>query len=193
MKKTILTVVGAAAVTTLMLGAVYAGFFSDKAKYSGSTFNVGSADLKLLNDVSFPAEGANLVDDMPGPVIDNVSPNWWQDYPIKIMNNATTDLSLVTNANYETANDPAELRQLIYVEPFEWNDENLDGVVDEGEIGTSYGRKTIVKWKTEGYNLGTLTKGSVKGLILRFSTDSVSPAKQGTSGMFDFEFNALGM
>jgi hypothetical protein len=192
LKKT--TVISILSVTLLLLtlGMAYAGFFTDKAKYPGTTLNVGSADLKLLDDISQEAVGTNLVDEKPGPVFNNITPFWWEDYLVKLYNNATTDLSIISNANYETANDPAELRQIVYVEPFEWDDVNANGLVDEGEVGISYGRKTIVKWKTEGLDMGTLGMGEIKGLILRFSTDTVSPAKQGTSAIFDFEFNATG-
>ena len=117
---------------------------------------MGSADLKILNDVTLGLDPLNLVEVKEGPVFENISPNWSQNYLMKIYNNATTNLALTTNANYETANDPADLRSIIFVEPFEWNDANGDGIVDTGEEGTSLGRKTIVKWKTEGYNLGTL-------------------------------------
>ncbi len=163
--------------------------FMDKGKILGSTFSVGSSDLKLLKDLSLGVGGTNLTDEMQGPSFTNISANWTQDYLVKLYNNATGTLVLTTNAYYETVNDPDDLRSIIFVEPFVWND-NGNGVVDAGELGTSYGRKTVVKWKTEGFTLGQLEQGGIKGLVLRFSTDAVSETKQGKSGSFDFEFGA---
>lgn len=163
--------------------------FMDKGKILGSTFSVGSSDLKLLKDLTQGVVSTNLADEMQGPSFSNISANWKNDYYVKLYNNATTSLTLTTNAYYETANDPDDLRSIIFVEPIEWADDG-DGIFEEGEAGTSYGRKTIVKWKTEGFNLGQIDMGSTKSLILRFSTDAVSETKQGKSGSFDFEFGA---
>lgn len=102
-------------------------------------------------------------------------------------------MQLVSNANYETINDPDDLRQIIYVEPFNWADANNNGIVDDGELGSSFGRKTIVKWKTEGFDFSTLATGAVKGLVLRFSTDTVSDTKQGTTAIFDFLFDSISL
>lgn len=174
----------------IVAGIVYAAF-ADKGKILGSNFSVGSSDIKLLVDVSAGTGTENLSDELTGPAFVGISPNWQEDYLMKIFNNGTSDVDLSSNANYETANDPDELRQIIFVEPFEWDDLNNDGLVDSGEEGASLGRKTIIKWKTEGYALGQLGQGEVKGLILRFSTDSVSDTKQGKSGVFDFEFDSI--
>ncbi len=167
--------------------------FGDKGEVLGSSFTVGSADIKLLKNLAGGTSSDNLVDTLDGPSFSNINPGWTEDYAMKIYNNATTHIQLTSNADYETANDPEELRQIIFVEPFNWNDANNDGLVDDGELGSTFGKKTIVKWKTEGYDLSSVAPGSVKGMILRFSTDAVSDTKQGASAMFDFEFDSLGM
>lgn len=191
-KKAIITYLSLGLLLAWSVGATYAAF-SDKGKYLGSTFNVGSADLKILDDVSVGLDPTNLIDEKPGPTFDNISPEWTQQYGIKLYNNATTILDVTSNANYETANDPDELRQYIYCEIFEWDDANSDGIVDTAEIGDSKGMKTLIKWKTEGLNLGEIATGEVKGYVLRFSTQTAFPvSKQGKSGIFDFEFNAVG-
>src|SRR3990167_8977967 len=107
------------------------------------------------------------------------------------VNGSDGNVMLTSNANYLTANDTAELRSIINVEPIEWNDANSNGVVDEAELGNSLGKKTIIKWKTEGFDLGVVSGGGVKGLVLRFSTDSVSSTKQGQSATYDFDFNSI--
>ncbi len=191
-KKLIYVYASLAALVLVVAGVTYAAF-SDKGNVLGSTFSVGSADIKLLNDITQGLGEGNLVEEKAGPNFNNISPFWTKDYLMKIYNNAATQISLSSNSNYETANDPMELRQIIFVEPFEWNDNNSDGVLDAGELGTSYGRKTIVKWKTEGFNLGSVDAGAVKSLVLRFSTDAVSDTKQGASALFDFQFSSLGL
>jgi len=87
-------------------------------------------------------------------------------------------------------NDPEDLRQIIYVEPFGWDDANGDGIVDASEIGTSLGRDTIVKWKTHGYTLDSVPSGGLKGYVLRFSTEMIPDSKQGAVGSFGFEIDA---
>lgn len=175
----------------LIAGVAYAAF-EDRGRVLGSRFSVGSSDLKLLADLAGGTDSVNLEDEITGPNFDNIYPNWQSDYMVKIFNNGSSVVQLTTSANYETANDPDELRQVIFVEPFEWDDANGNGVVDTGEEGASLGRKTIVKWKTEGYSLGQLNQGEVKSLILRFSTDSIGSSKQGKTGIFDFEFDSIG-
>jgi len=175
-----------------LLGITYAAFI-DKGKILGSTFTVGSSDLKLLSNLSGGVDPSNLADELTGPTFNNIGSSWHQDYLLKLYNNGTSPAQIATHSNYATANDPDDLRSFIYVEPFPWNDANNNGVVDTGEEGTSLGRKTIIKWKTEGFDLGSLGTGEVKGLILRFSTDSVSDTKQGKSGVFDFEFDSIGL
>jgi len=185
-KRILLLLLGALLGISMSVG--YAAFM-DKGKILGSTFSVASSDLKLLKDLSLGGINTNLADEMQGPSFSNITANWTQDYLIKLYNNATDTLALTTNAFYETANDPDDLRSIIFVEPFVWND-NGNGTFEAGELGSSFGKKTIVKWKTEGFNVGQLEKGAIKGLVLRFSTDAVSDTKQGKSGSFDFEFGA---
>ena len=176
-------------VLVISAGITYAAFI-DKGKVLGSQFSVGSADIKLLNDLLLGAQPSNLVDEKTGPSFAGIGPNWTDKYLMKIFNNSTGQIRLTSNSNYLTAEDPDDLRNIIFVEPFVWNDDNNNGMLDTGEEGTTYGRKTIVKWKTEGYDFGLVQAGETKSLILKFSTDSVSDTKQGKSALFDFEFNS---
>lgn len=173
-------------------GLTYAAF-GDRGKVLGSKFSVGSADIKLLLDNAGGTVPQNLMESLPGPEFTNVTPDWSADYQIKIFNSGTSPVILTTNADYLTANDPDELRSVIFVEPMAWNDENNNGLVDTGEIGESLGKKSIVKWKTEGYEIGEINAGEIKGLILRFSTEALSETKQGTTAVFDFIFDSIGL
>ncbi len=174
------------------LSVTYAAF-SDKGKYTGSTFNVATTDLKLLNDITLGTDSGNLVDEKPGPTFNNVTSDWWADYPIKIYNNASTALDLISYANYTTANDPRNLRESIYCEIFEWNDNNANGIAETEEIGNSVGSNTILRWKNDGQPIGIINMGEVKGYILRFwTTSTFSSTNQGERAVFDFEFHAIG-
>lgn len=177
----------------LVVGVTLAAF-TDKADVLGASFSVGSADLKLLSNLAGGIDNSNLADQVNGPVFNGIAPNWSGDYLLKVYNNGTSDISLTTNANYETANDPEDLRQVIFVEPFEWDDANNDGILDTGELGVSLGaRDTIVKYKTQGYDLGLLEAGNVKEIVLRFSTDSIPESDQGATALFDFEIDSTGI
>jgi hypothetical protein len=191
-KRTKLIIFGITAVVLSVLATSIAwAAFSDKSLIGASTFSVGNSDLKLLSNVSMGSETGNQADQLAGPIFTNISPNWQQDYLLKLYNNGTTPLQVASNANYETDNDPAELRSVIFVEPFIWSDNNGDGEVGSDELGVSLGKKTITKWKTEGYDFGRLETMQVQGFVLRFSTESLSNTKMGAEGLFDFEFDAV--
>lgn len=173
-----------------LIGGITYAAFMDKGSVLGSSFSVGSSDIKLLTNVAGNIESSNLSDEIQGPSFNNILPFWQKEYLIKIYNNASTTLDLHSLATYTTANDTQDLRYVIFVEPIEWKDLNSNGVVDSGEAVYSYGRKSLLKWKTEGISLGSVNQGEIKGLILRFSTDDISDTKQGATALFDFEFNA---
>lgn len=179
-----------ALVSGLVAGVTYAAF-TDKGKVLGSTFSAGSADIKFLADVTLGTDSSNLTDELTGPSFSNISPTWTQDYLLKLVNNGTSNLGVVTNAYYETANDPDDLRSDIQVEILPWDDANSNGVVDTGEMGTPIGTKTIIKWKTEGFDLGAFNAGQKKSLILRFTAPTLGDDQQGSTAVFDFEFEAI--
>ncbi len=178
------------ALVGIVSGAAYAAF-ADKGEILGSSFSVGSADIKLYKDLSGGPTSENLTDSLAGPSFTNISSNWSADFPLKIYNNASDHIQLTSNAFYETINDPDDLRQILYVEPINWGDPNNNGIVEDGELGSTFGRKTLVKWKTEGYDLSSVAPGSTKGMILRFSSDAIPDTKQGKTAVFDFIFDSL--
>lgn len=177
-------------VISLIAGITYAAF-SDKAKVLGSSFSVGSANLMFLESLSMGTDPSNYKDELPGPTFTNIGTGWTQDYLVKLISMASSKITISTNAFYETVNDPDDLRSDINVEIIKWYDTNQNGIVDEGEEGPIVGKKTIIKWKTEGFTLGDLYYGQVMELILRFSAPTISELKQGASAVFDFEFNSI--
>ena len=193
MKKTFYIYGSLVLLILLTLGVTFATF-TDNAKFIGTTFSVASSDIKLLDVIGGGTDPSNLVDNKAGPSFENITPEWFEDYVVQVYNNGTGPVNLTSTANYQTADDPAELRQIIFVEIFDWEDANADGIPQESEYtSSSYGAKTIIKWNTVGFDLGVLPQGEVRTLLVRFSTTSVSPTKQGAGMLFDFEFNALGL
>jgi hypothetical protein len=174
----------------LTVGVTYAAF-ADRAEVLGSTFSVGSADIKLLLDVfGLPVE-ENLADELMGPAFVDIDPEWVEDYLVTLYNPTASNLDITTHADYETANDPDDLRQDIFVTIYEWEDLNGNNFMEEEELVYEYGTKSIVKWKTEGFELAVLEPGGLMPLVLRFSSD-VPNSKQGASAVFDFEFDSVG-
>jgi hypothetical protein len=192
MKKYVFSICIAVALMLSSFGFAYAAF-KDKTSFLGSSFTVGSADIKLLVDLTGGTDTPNLTDQKTAPSFSNITSNWSQNYLLKIYNNAGSTLQLVSNADYLTANDPDDLRTYLFVEMFPWNDTNNNGTVEDGELGTTLGRKNFIKWKSEGISLGNLITGEVKGLVLKFSTDALADTKQGKTGIFDFMFEATGL
>jgi predicted ribosomally synthesized peptide with SipW-like signal peptide len=175
-----------------LIGVAYASF-TDQSKFAGSRFTVGSADLKLLNDLAGGTDALNLVDTKPAPSYDNIYTGWLDNYPIKIYNNGSQSVTLTSNMDYLTANDPMDIREVLYIEPYDWDDANNNGLFDgESEQGISWGRKAFTAWKSTGFNFGQLASGTTKSLIMRFSTGSITNSKMGAVGTFDFMFDAVG-
>lgn len=186
----IILIIGIVLLAVLTFGVAYAAF-TDENKVLGSTFSVGSADIKFYNNLAGTPDPSNLVDTLTGPTFSNIGPTWVEDYPIKIYNNGTSSLNITSHSNYETATDPADLRSDISVEIFEWNDADYDGATDPGEVNNvGIAKKTMIKWKTEGITLGQLNQGQLRSFVLRFSTTALSDTKQGKSALFDFEFES---
>lgn len=163
--------------------------FEDKGVVKGATFSVGNADVKLLDDLRGGVESSNLLDQKPGPVFANLFPGWADDYLVKIYNNGTLAMNVVSQSNYSTADDPGSLREYILAEVFNWNDANSNGVAESEEVSqTSIAKKSIIKWKSEGIDLGRFDAGELRGFLIRFSADTVSSTKQGLEAKYDFEF-----
>ncbi len=175
-----------------LMGVAYAAF-TDQSKFTGSRFSIASADIKLLNDLAGGTGVSNLVDTKPVPSYDNISPGWVSDYLVKLYNNGTQAVTLTSSMDYLTTNDPSTIREVLYMEPYDWNDADNDGVLDDGEQGVSWGRKAFTAWKTTGFNFGQLDAGVVKPLIMRFSVGNVTNAKMGAVGIFDFMFDSVGI
>jgi hypothetical protein len=190
-KKKLIYFVGVLTLLISVTAGITFAAFTDKAEVLGSTFSVGSANIMFLEDLALGTDPSNYRDELTGPSFTNIGPGWSQDYLLKLISLGTSEISISTNAYYDTANDPESIREDILVEVIKWYDTNQNGVLDDGEEGPILGQKTIIKWKTEGFTLGNLFYGQTMGLILRFTAPSISETKQGASAIFDFQFNSI--
>jgi hypothetical protein len=174
----------------LVSGVAFAAL-SNKVLLKGVAFKTSTVELKFLKDLTLTSSNENLTSEISGVSFDNIINGWNSDYLVKIHNTSSNPLQIKSFANYTTSEDPASLRYSLFVELFPWNDLNTNGLVDEGELGSSLGVKNFVKWKTEGYDLGPLNSNKTLGVLLRFTADGIVDSKQGQSGSFDFEFGVL--
>jgi hypothetical protein len=175
------------AVTTGSL--VYAAFLA-KVEFNSTSIKTGSASLKLMDNLGISKyESNNLVDSKPSPLFQDISPLTVHDYLVKVVNAGSTVLKVKSTASYSTPEDPSELRRYIMVELIEWMDTNENGYVEEGELGVSYGKKNIIAWKTEGFDLGQLTQMEVRSLVIRFTAPDLPNDKQSTEMNFSFGFS----
>jgi len=157
----------------------------------GVAFKTTVIELKFLKNIAEGNTVENQTSEISGVSFDQIISGWTYDYLVKITNTSSSSLNVSSFSNYQTDQDPADLRYSLFVELFPWNDTNNNGSVDDGELGDSLGKKSFVKWKTEGFNLGIFDSGKVYGYVLRFSAAELSDAKQGKSGVFDFEFGIM--
>lgn len=157
----------------------------------GAIFKTTVIELKFLKDLSGQNIPENQTSEISGVSFDQIVTGWSYDYLVKLANTSNTNLNVSSFSNYQTDQDPADLRYSLFVELLPWNDSNNNGVAEETELGTSLGTKSFVKWKTEGFNLGSFEPNKVYGYILRFSAGELTDSKQGQSGTFDFEFGIL--
>lgn len=174
----------------LVSGVAFAAL-SNKILMKGVAFKTSTVELKFLRNLISGSSSDNLTSEISGVSFDGIVNGWTTDYLVKINNSSQNNLQVKSFANYATADDPASLRYSLYVELFPWNDLNNNGVVDSNELGTSLGVKNFVKWKTEGFDLGSFESSKTYGYLLRFTADGITDTKQGQSGSFDFEFGVL--
>lgn len=173
-------------------GYTYA-MFTDRAEFSNTLVSVGSADLKLYEDMGKSAsEPGNLVDSLPSPSLLDVTPSFEQDYLVKLYNNSTKASLLESHADYITAEDPEDLRRYITVEIYEWNDNNTNGILEGDELGTSMGSMNVIDWKSDGFSLNLIEPKSTRSFVLRFTAPEIPETKMGKTGMFSFEFSTVG-
>lgn len=178
-----------------LIGATYA-LFEETVQVSSASFKIvsttdgeingGNTDLKILLNTGLASEGANLDDEVPGPIFDSVSKNWTADYPIKLFNNGDKTLEIISKADY--VSDVDVLRDDLYIEILTWNDANNNGLVDSGEVGDSFERDTILRWRNDTFILDQIAPNETKGYILRFDGEGLTDINIGMQALYNFEF-----
>lgn len=175
----------------ILIGGVAYAAVSGKILMKGAIFKTTVIELKFLRDLSGQNLAENQTSEINGVSFDQIVNGWSYDYLVKLSNTSSTSLNVSSFSNYQTDQDPADLRYSLFVEILPWNDINNNGILEENELGTSLGKKSFVKWKTEGFNLGNFEANKVYGYVLRFSAGDLTDSKQGKSGTFDFEFGIM--
>jgi hypothetical protein len=174
----------------LISGVAFAAL-SNKILMKGISFKTSTVELKFLKDHTLGSVNENLTSEISGVSFEGIVNGWSTEYLVKIHNTSQNSLQIKSFSNYTTAEDPASLRYSLFVELIPWDDKNSNGLIEDGELGTSLGLKNFVKWKTEGFDLGSMESNKTYGYLMRFSAEGITDSKQGQSGIFDFEFGVL--
>ncbi len=176
----------------VLVGVTFATFTSE-ATVDPTMVTVASTSIKLMDGFRPTVDPAFLTNMLPGPTFEDITDDWSEDYVVQIYNTGTTDVSLVSRSDYVVPDDPTEVRQALHVTFYEWTDTNGDGAIQEDEfLDTSYGDRTIVRWKTQGFDLGVLHPQELRTFVLRFTAPGLTDAHQGQMFMFKFSFEGLG-
>lgn len=193
-------------VVALISGASRAAFTST-AINPGNTFTTGTAELKLLDPLTYgdydPGLDAFIISDadcttacqdsVPGFTFTKLAPGWTEDEPIKLVNAGSLNL-IVSALGAQTSGNP-DLANWITVQLYGWRDDNVNGVIDPGEKLAEYGNGpyTLAEWfaATPFTDLGQIDGiNEVQGFIFTFAVDSGIPGSfQGTTIGADFTFN----
>lgn len=182
------------------LFGITSAVFEENVSVAGTSFTIGTSSgepggttgntaLKILKSNTAAASGSNLADTITGPAFENVNTTWVQTLPVKLFNKGTKTLAIVSGATY--VSDPDTLRDDLYIEILAWNDTNNNGTVQEAEIGQSFGKNTILRFKNDTFALGDLTANSTKGYVLRFDGTGLSDANIGKTAIYDFIFTGV--
>lgn len=200
--------------TSVLTAASYgtAAAFTDSAVITGNVFSTGTADLQLLNSLTFGDydAGANAFsmtaaecvgvcqDTLPGTTFANIFPGWTEQYLLKVVNVGSLNLTLSSLAAYVSGD--AALGDHIQVTIRKWDDFNKDGVFDAGEDFGPYGTATLTQWMNNPVGANPFLDLSqinrigasheVKGFVFDFAGLSTMPdSVQGQSVTVDFQIN----
>ena len=192
-------------VFAIISGATQAAFTSTSTN-PGNTFTTGTAELKLLNTLTYgtfdpdtnkffmtDTECTGVCEDsVPGVTFSNIYPGWTGESLVKVVN--TGSLNLILSSVASQTGGSTELSNWITVELYGWNDANSNGVVDPGEQQAAYGTGpvTLTEWFAASpfTDLGQIDGSyEVRGFIFRFAVDPGIPGTfQGSSMSADFTF-----
>jgi hypothetical protein len=179
-----------------------AALFEESVKITGTSFTIGTSSggggdpvvtntsLKLYSNLSGTPVDTNLKYTLAGPVFDNIDPLWTSSIPLKVYNKGQEPLTLISKVDY--INDPDVLRDDIYVNVLSWNDIDNDGVIDQGEEGTSFGYDTLLRWRNDTFQLGTINAGETKSYIFKFDGTGLTSTNVGMSAVYDFVITGTG-
>ena len=165
-------------------GATYAAWTA-QAKVEGNTFSTGNAALQVRH------AGTAWGQTIPGPIFNNLYPDWTQDYSVKVHNKGTVNLMLSLKGEVGSGwSDPKNLRGKISVEVREFTDLNNNWHFDSGEGTKNLGIKTLQAWLSESLVGSQVDAGEQQCYLLRFSVGDLADSFQGaTLSGYNFVFD----
>jgi len=177
------------------LGGLFVGFaglmvaaaFQTRGQVKGTSFIAGSAEIVFYSDISGTSADTNLVTEKSFSPFELIGPNWTDIRLVKLYNKGTENLKLTFIA--ELSGTDSTLSDNLNVEVYNWNDSNSDGVLDDEELGSSLGVKTLKAWQTSSYDLGTFQSETTKQLVLKFSVGNITDELQKSNVTYNFVFN----
>jgi len=168
-------------------GLVVFAAFQTQGQVKGTSFTAGSAEILFYDNLALTPSETNLVNEKSFSPFDLIGPNWSDTRLVKIYNKGTENLKLTFVA--ELSGEDSSLSDNLNVEVFNWNDSNSNGVLDEDELGDSFGTKTLKQWQTESYDLGTFDTETTKSFALKFSVGDITDELQKANVTYNFVFN----
>ena len=168
-------------------GLMVSAAFQTQGQVKGTSFTAGSAEIMFYNDLSKSSDSSNLVSEKSFSAFDLIRPNWSDTRLVKIYNKGTENLKLTFIA--QVSGTDSTLSDNVNIEVFNWKDTNSNGVLDEGEIGDTFGAKTLKQWQTSSYNLGVFNTQTTKFLVLKFSVGDITDQLQKANVTYNFVFN----
>jgi len=168
-------------------GLMVSAAFQTQGQVKGTSFTAGSAEIMFYNDLSKSSDSSNLVSEKSFSAFDLIGPNWSDTRLVKIYNKGTENLKLTFIA--QVSGTDSTLSDNVNIEVFSWNDTNSNGVLDDDELGDTFGAKTLKQWQTESFDLGAFESEVIMPLVLKFSVGDITDELQKSNVTYNFVFN----
>lgn len=168
-------------------GLMVAAAFQTQGQVKGTSFTAGSAEILFYSNLSGTSDSDNLLSEKSFSPFELIGPNWSDNRLVKIYNKGSENLKLTFVA--EVVGTDSTLSDNMNIEVLNWEDTNSDGVLDDGELGSSFGTKTLKQWQTSSYDLGMFESETSKFFVLQFSVGDLTDELQKSNVTYNFIFN----
>lgn len=184
--RSLLIIISVSAIATSATYAVWTA----QTNVENNTFSSGNASLQVTQRGEPWSSNINS-----GLTFSNIYPGWSQDYSVFAKNNGSTNLNINLSGGLHSGwNDNANLRSVIKVHVWEFNDANSNWLWNPDETLQDFGEKTLETMRNDvgsGFTLNQINASESRGFLLRFSAPpelADSYQNQNLSG-YDFVFN----